>query len=266
MRNLFWTGLAVLAMVSVLATNVSAQQGQGRGRGFPGGPGMGMGRTQSALTLSGNAAVQKELGATEDQIAKLKTLSDDVRADLRAEGGNLDFQGLRDLPEEERRAKMAEFNTKQAEAAKKVNEKFKPKLAEILDAKQVERLDQIALQAAGPNAYTDANVVKTLKLTKEQQDKLASITAAAAEKARESFGGGQGGGGGEDRMAKMRELNAARDKELAAVLTEEQASQLAKLKGKEFDVAQLRPAFGPGGGAAGGAGGGQPGGGRRRPQ
>lgn len=266
MRMRTWAGLATLALVGVMATSVFAQPGGGnRGRGTGGGFGFGGpgGRTQSALTLAGNAAVQKELSLTEDQIAKLKTLGDEARAELRDGAGG--FEGLRDLPEEERRAKMTEMMAKQAENARKVAEKYKPKIAEILDAKQVERLDQIGLQAAGSGVYTDPNIVKALKLSKEQQDSLASITKEAGEKMRESFGAG--GGNPEERAAKFRELNTQRDKDLLAVLSPEQSAQLAKMKGKEFDVAQLR---GPGGGGArpgGGAPGAAPGGngGRQRP-
>jgi hypothetical protein len=56
-------------------------------------------------------------------------------------------------------------------------------------------------------------------------------------------------------------LNQTRDKDLAAVLTADQTAAFAKLKGKEFDVAQLRR--GPGAGGPGGQGGGR---GGNRPQ
>ena len=255
------TGLATLAVLGAMATSAFAQPGGAGGRGR-GGFGGGFGGPQSGLMLAGNPAIQKELGVTEDQIAKLKKLGDEAREEMQAGGGGGgDFAALRDLPEEERRAKMTEMMNKRMEAARKVAEKYKPKLAEVLDAKQVERLNQIALQAAGPGAYSDPDVAKALKLSKEQQDKLATITKEFGEKQRAAFTGG-GGGGGEDPRAKMRELNAARDKDLAAVLTDDQKTQLEKLKGKEFDVAALRG--GPGGPGAGGpgGGGGRPGGGR----
>ncbi|MEI8380132.1 MAG: Spy/CpxP family protein refolding chaperone [Planctomycetota bacterium] len=244
------TGLATLAVLGAMATSAFAQPGGAGGRGR-GGFGGGFGGPQSGLMLAGNPAVQKELGVTEDQIAKLKKLGDEAREEMQAGGGGGDFAALRDLPEEERRAKMTEMMNKRMEATRKVTEKFKPKLAEVLDAKQVERLNQIALQAAGPGAYSDPDVAKALKLSKEQQDKLATITKEFGEKQRASFTGG-GGGGGEDARAKMRELSAARDKDLAAVLTADQKTQLDKMKGKEFDVAALR-------GGPGGPGGGRPG-------
>lgn len=254
------SSLAALALVGLMATGAFAQPGGaggrgGRGGGFGGGFG-GMGRSQSAFAVAANSAVQKELSLTEDQIAKMKTLGDEARGELQQGGGG--FEGLRDLPEDERRAKMTELMAKQAENARKVAEKYKPKIAEVLDAKQVERLDQIVLQAAGSQAYTDPAVVKALGLSKDQQDKVAAVNKEYGDKLRELGGGfGGGGGGGEDRGAKMRELGSTRDKDLAAVLTADQSSKLEKMKGKEFDVAQLRGGFGgPGGGRPGGAGGG----------
>lgn len=251
------TGLATLAVMGAMATSAFAQPGGTGGRGRGGfGFGGGFGGPQSGLMLAGNPAVQKELGVTEDQIAKLKKLGEEAREEMQAGGGGGgDFAALRDLPEEERRAKMTEMMNKRMEATRKVVEKYKPKLTEVLDAKQVERLNQIALQAAGSGAYSDPDVAKALKLSKEQQDKIATITKEFGEKQRASFTGG-GGGGGEDARAKMRELSTARDKDLAAVLTDDQKTQLEKMKGKEFDVAALR------GGPGGPGGGGRPGGGR----
>ena len=257
------TGLATLAVVGAMATSAFAQPGGAGGRGR-GGLGGGFGGPQTGLMLAGNAAVQKELGISEDQIAKIKKLADEAREEMQAgAGGGADFAALRDLPEEERRAKMTEMMNKRMEATRKVAEKYKPKLAEVLDAKQVERLHQITLQAAGSGAYADPDVAKALKLSKEQQDKIASITKEFGEKQRAAFTGG-GAGGGEDARAKMRELSATRDKDLAAVLTSDQSAQFEKMKGKEFDVAALRGGFGgPGGPGGGGPGaGGRPGGGR----
>lgn len=264
MRMKSWTGLAILAVIGMMATSAFAQPGGG-GRGGRGGFGGfgGFGGTQSTLSLAGNAAVQKELAATEEQATKLKKLAEDVRAAMMAEGGGPGGGGadLRDLPEAERRAKMEEMMAKRAESTRKVNEKFKPELAKILDAKQVERLEQIHVQAAGASIYTDATVAKALKITKEQEEQIAAINTEFTAKQRELFGGGGGGGGdGQERFAKMRELGTTRDKDLADVLTADQKAQLAKLKGKEFDLAQLRGPGGPGGGGPGGRpGGGRPG-------
>lgn len=255
MRIRTWSRLATVAVVSMMAASAFAQQpGGGRGRtgGFGGG---GFGQPQSALSISQNAAVQKDASITEDQAAKLKTLNEEAQAKIRDSFSG--FGNLRDLSDDERREKMAEMNAKRNE----INATFKTKMSDILDAKQIERLDQIALQASGNQAYTDANVVKTLKITKEQQDKIAEVNKEFGDKRRELFpapGGGAGGGGDfQERMAKMNELTKAQTEKLDGVLTGDQKSQLAKMKGKEFDVAQLRPQFGGGQGGPGRRGGGQ---------
>ena len=79
--------------------------------------------------------------------------------------------------------------------------------------------------------------------------------------------GGGGGGGGPEAFAKMQELNKERDAKVNEVLTKAQQDQFAMLKGKEFDVTQLR-GRGPGGpgGPGGGGGGGGAGARPKRPQ
>jgi Spy/CpxP family protein refolding chaperone len=270
MRLKFRAGIAALAVMGMMASTSFAQPGGAGGRGGRGGfggPGMGMG-FQSPLGLASIPAVQKELSVTEEQAAKLKTLNEEFRAEM-AKG----FEEFRNLSEEERTAKRDEIRAKSAENNKKVVEAFEPKLAAVLDAKQVERLKQIALQAAGSQAYSDPAVAKSLKLSKDQEEKIAAIVKDFAAKQRELFpgrggaGGGGGQGGGAEAFAKMRELGTERDKALEAVLTADQKDQLAKLKGKEFDMAQLRGGFGGPGGAGGpGGGGGRPGGRTRPPQ
>lgn len=266
-----------VAVFSVLlsASVAFAQRPQGQG-GRPGAFGAGFGGGFGGfggitpLSLANNEAVQKELNISDEQAGQLKSLNDDVREEMRGAFAGVDFQGLRDLSQEEREKKMAEFREKSAAAQKKINDKVKPKLAEILNASQSERLQQIAWQAAGPQAYQDADLIAALKITKEQQDKLAAITKEYTDKQRELFPRGGAGGGErpnfEEIQKKMRELGESRDKALSDVLTTEQREQFAKLKGKPFDVAQLRRGFGgPGGGFGGGRPGAAPGGGENSP-
>ena len=262
--------VAILLSASVAFAQRPAggQPGGGRPGGFGGGCFCGFGGG-GPLTLVNMEPVQKELGLKEDQISKLKTLGEEVREARGtggAGGGREAFQALQDLPKEERDKKMAEMRDKAVEAAKKIDDKFKPKVAEILDASQRERLQQITWQNLRSQAYQDAGIIAALKITKEQQDKIAAVTKDYGDKTRELFGqGGGGGGGGGDARAKMTELGESRDKAISEVLTADQRDQFAKLMGKKFDVDQLRGGFGgPGGGRPGqGAGGANPAG---RPQ
>lgn len=271
LRQFRW--LAVVAIL--LSSSVAFAQRPGGGQGGFGGFGGGFGGgVNSPFTLVRNEAVQKELNLTDEQVGDLKTLGDKYSEEMRAAGGGREaFQGLQDLSREEREKKMAELFAKAEETRKKVSEKFQPDLDKILDAGQRDRLKQIQIQAEGSQAYQNADVVAALKISKEQQDKLDAINKEFGDKRRELFPrGGAGGGGGErpnfeEMQKKMAELNAARDKQLAEILTADQRAAFEKLKGKTFDVALLRPNFGGGRGGPGQGGGANPGGRpQRRPQ
>src|SRR6185312_17389164 len=81
----------VLAVAAMASGSAQAQQRGGRGAvgGFGGG----------SLFLLGQKSVQEELKLSEDQIKKVKELSDKQRES---------FRGLRDLSQEERQKKMVE--------------------------------------------------------------------------------------------------------------------------------------------------------------
>jgi hypothetical protein len=133
------------------------------------------------------------------------------------------------------------------------------------------------MQAAGSQALTRPDIVKSLDLTKDQQEKITDINQEFGKKQNELRPGGRRGGAGaggpppdfEGIRAKMQELTKERDSKATEVLSKEQQEKYEKLKGKPFDVAQLMQ-FGPGMGRGGRGGPGGPGGGPRgaagRPQ
>jgi hypothetical protein len=233
-------GLSVcvtVATILLVASTVQQAHAQGR-RGGGGMMGMGGGQGVNPLGLVGNAAVQKDLGVSEDKAEKLKDIAGDVRQDVQEEfqSAGIDFGALRDLSGEEREKKMAEIRTKMAEIQKTVGDKFMPKIAEILDKTQMTRLHEIAVQAAGPSALKDAGVVKDLGLSKEQQDKIAAID--------KDFSGKLTNVPRAERFAKMQEM---RDEQLAKtteVLSKDQQAKFTEMKGKAFDLKSLRPARG----------------------
>ena len=224
---------AALIAGLVIVGSLSAQ-GR-RGGGFGGGLG------GSPLVLVANEAVQKEIGITDDQKAKLTTLREEFQKDMEAARSTAGIPTGRDafanLSDEERTKLFAKI----AEVTKTLSEKYSPKLKESLKPEQYERLQQISYQAAGPAAYADPEVVKALDLTKEQQEKIAAVNKDFGEKQRAIFAGGAAGG--REAFTKLRDEHNA---ELAKVLTKEQSEKFTKLKGKEFDLASLR-AGGPGG-------------------
>ncbi|MFO1020842.1 MAG: hypothetical protein U0903_09125 [Planctomycetales bacterium] len=241
------------------------RQGGGRG-GFGGGMmmGRGMGAPLSPIQLSLNEVVQKDLEVKPEQVDKLKKLGEEYRTDAESamDPVRKEAEGLRDLERSEREAKMADLGKKRNEIQKQLNAKFQPKLNEILEKPQQERLQQIGYQALRTGIFENADVVAKLGITKEQQEKIAAANKDSEAKRRELFADRDGDM--QERMTKMREMDESHEKALEALLTDSQKEQLAQLKGKKFDLAALRPAFG--GGRGGQGGGPNPGGRPRRPQ
>jgi hypothetical protein len=225
-----------IAALSLLVVNVQQADAQGR----RGGGGRGMGGPQGVddLTIAGYAAVQKEVGVKPEQNEKIKDLVADVREEVMSAmaSAGISREGLQDLSPEERSKKMAEIQTKMAEVHKSINEKFLPKLAETLDKGQLKRVHEIAIQAAGAQALLDAGVQKELAVTAEQKTKLDSLHKELA-KAMESVPRAE-------RMAKMAEMREEQLAKATEVLTKDQQTQFASMKGKPFDLKLLRPAGG----------------------
>lgn len=238
-----------------LSTNPAAaqqQEGQrprggfGGGRGFGGG---GFGFSEQALL--GNEQVQKELELSADQVAKLTKLREDSQAEMRKQ-----FEGIRELPEDQRRAKFEEMRTK-GEAAQK---EHRSKVNEVLLPDQRERLKELAVQAQGTGALFNPETAEALKLTEEQKKKLETIREESGNKMRELFSGGRGQAGGpnEEARTKMAEIRKESGDKSLAVLTSEQAAQFEKMKGEKssIDFTQMRGGFGGGRGPGGGRPGG----------
>jgi hypothetical protein len=219
-----------IAALSLSVVNVQQANAQGRRTGA-----RGMGGPQGVddLMIAGNTAVQKELSLKPEQAEKIKDLAADVREEfmqqMQAAGGG----GGRDLSPEEQQKRRAEMRTKMAEIRKGINEKFLPKLAEALDKTQLKRVHEIAIQAAGAQALLDAGVQKELAVTSEQKDKL---TALHKDFAKQLEGVPQG-----ERMAKMQEMREEQIAKSTEVLTKDQQTQFASMKGKPFDLKLLRP-------------------------
>ena len=234
MRINVWR-LCLTTCLAVAAT-VEAQPGGGRRGG-------GMGGRGGIFSVATNEAVQKDLGLSSDVTSKVKEVSDEYVAANREGMSGITFG--RDMSAADRE--------KMASVAKANNEKFLPELKAALTADQFTRLRQINWQSQGAGALADPEVVKALAITKDQSDKIKTLTDDYAAKTRELFtGGGGGGSGGRDALTA---ISKERDEKINEVLTKDQVDKFASLKGKEFDVAQLRGGFGRGGGGGGGGAG-----------
>ena len=101
MKSWFRLSLAVGLMVCSVSVAFAQPGGGGRG-GFGGGFGGG-GFGGGGLMLLGDENVKKDLGITDDQVAKLQEVQQKAGEQIRGL-----FQGIQDLSQEERQAKFAE--------------------------------------------------------------------------------------------------------------------------------------------------------------
>lgn len=196
-----------LGLVVLSAAPALAQRGGG---GF-GGP---------AMFLT-NKGVQQEIKASDEQASKLNTLGEEIRT-KQTEAR----QGLQDLPQDERRAKMTEANkTLQADVNKG--------LAEILKPEQVKRFHQIQLQQAGSNGLLQTHVADKLKLTDDQKTKVGDINKELMTSMGELRGQFQNDR--EGTMKKMAESRKSANEKALDVLTSEQKTTYKDLVGASYE-------------------------------
>lgn len=223
---------------------------------------------EEALYLLTQESVQKELQATEEQVAKAAKIEEDRRAYLSS-------PAVKELSNNNKKIK----GYQQSRVAEKA-------LAKVLDKEQMKRLKQIALQQLGKRDLTQIfhndEVAQALKLTKAQQDE---ITAIQDKYRKESRAAGQGRGqrGGapaapqdeaqkeadakkrKEQREKAEEMRKAHEEQLLAVLDVGQQNTWQEMLGEPF-TGEIAPRGGPGGqfgpGAQAGPGGqaGAPGG------
>jgi len=200
------------------------QEGQRPRGGFGGGRGFGFSETG----LLANEAVQKELELSADQVSKITKLREDSQAEMRKQ-----FEGVRELPEDQRRAKFEEMRTK-GEASQK---ELRGKVNEVLLPDQQVRLKELAIQAQGTGALNNPETAEALKLTDDQKKKLETIREESGTKMRELFTGGRGEGGpSEETRKKIADLRKESGDKSLAVLTSEQAAQFEKIKGEKSSI------------------------------
>jgi len=261
LSNLLMSGIIVLAAVLGSTPELAAQgregqgrQGQGQGRGGQGRGGQGRGFGSfgnrgggtSLLALTGVEAVQKEIDMVDEQKADLDKLRAAQRENRGDRTGGFDFRALRELSEEERNAKMAEFREKAtAERAKREKEE-NAKVAEILLPPQLARVHEIRIQLMGLRALGDKEVIAKLSITTAQQKQITEIPEKAREAARaemrEAFSNLRDLSREErtEAFTKFREKAQTQEKEtekkVMAVLTAKQKTDFAAMKGEPFKM------------------------------
>ena len=250
--------------------NQGQSQRGNQGQKQRGGQFGGRGGRLNQSTLLRAEQVQKELNLSEDQLSKINSLNESSRTNFREQSS-----GLRELSEEERRAKLEELREKSRKAAEETNKK----LDGILTAVQSKRLGEIILQQQGFAALTTDKIGTTLNISASQKEQIEDLVSARREIEQE-LRSGLGDLSREERQEKSEELRTKQeelrtetDKAIQEVLTASQRSQFEQMKGGKFELDRRALSQGGGGirggrqGAGGGRprAGGQPGDGNRRP-
>ena len=214
MRTLIRTmmGLGLAAMIT------SPALAQGRG---------GFGRGAGSLAgLLNNASVQKELKLDEQQVEKGKELAEKIREESQEK-----FQGLQDLGQEERRAKMQEIT-------KEINESTIKAASAFLKPGQVTRLKQISYQQRGLQAFSDPEIAKKLNLTDAQKTEIQEINREIMESTRGLISQDSTP---EERAEGMKKIAEARKEGLtkaSAKLNDEQQKTWKEMLGAPFTIVQ----------------------------
>jgi hypothetical protein len=199
-----------LSLVALIAGPAAAQGRGGFGRG--GG---------SLAGLLGNASVQKEIKLDDSQTEKAKALSEKVNEAMAEKR-----QGLQDLSQEERQAKMQEIN-------RESNAMVVKEAGEFLKPEQITRLHQISCQVRGAMAFNDPEVAKKLNLTDDQKTAIREIGTEAREKmpTRDDFQSDR-----EAAMKKMAEVNKETLSKIEGKLNDEQQKTWKTLTGAPFEI------------------------------
>ncbi len=159
---------SMFVMASAMAV-IWGQQPPGPGRGGFGGPFGGPGGMQQSLVmLLGAMEVRTEIGIRDDQQKEIDELINEVQDEQRA---SFDLRAAFEMSEEQRQAQF-ENARKKMEATV---EKGEQRVAKILDAQQLERLNQLRLQREGLEAFGRSEVVKRLGLTDQQLAKIGDL-------------------------------------------------------------------------------------------
>ena len=225
--------MGLIGVAALLAMAAVAQP-----PGF-GPPGMG-GPPQIMLLMQ--PSVQKELQLTPQQIQEASQASNRHMAAMKQTFS---------LPADQREKKMKELKTSGDKMA-----------MDLLKPAQKLRLREISLQTQGPQAYSEADVVKELGLTADQQFQagaiqeeirgqiMALMPAPGQPKAGQPPALPKPGQPGqppnfEAMQKKTAELNKAADEKFQKLLTDEQKAKWKDLLGKPF-AGEIRPMGPPG--------------------
>jgi Spy/CpxP family protein refolding chaperone len=219
-----WLGKAVLVcgVIALACTATQAQFGIGM-RGFGG-----------AAMLLTNKGVQDELKLTKEQTEKLSEMQQKMFGKMQDLFGK-----LQDVKPEERAEKaQALFKEASAEAEKEIKAILKPE--------QMKRLKQIEMQQAGVQNFANEEVLKAVKLTDAQKDKIKIIVNDLNKQTQEAFkAAGRDPAKVAEVRKKMESLRKDADDKVSAILNAEQKKAYKEMLGEPFELKFERPNIKP---------------------
>jgi len=187
------------------------------------------GTMSSLVQLIPREQIKKEINVTDDQQTKLTEIMAEYYAGCK--GVFTVLRGVKD--KEKRQKKWKEIMKKRQELGKTAEKKIR----ESLDEAQVSRLNEIVLQLSGPRALLKEDVVNSLEIKEDQQQKITGVFAAEKEKRKEIFQDMQNGNIKPSELGeKYKKLNESVKNDALKVLTDGQREKFEKMKGKEFKL------------------------------
>ena len=214
LRNLWTIALASLGLVLLTAGPTSAQ-------GRPGVAGL------SVSTMLIDKSVQKEIKASPEQVEKLESLVEKLRAKQRET-----IPESAGLSDDERRKLFASVMSQ-------LRTDLDKGVAEILKPEQTKRIQQIELQHSGVQGLLIPSVANKLKLTDAQKSDIREIYEHSMREMREAFQSAN-----EDRKAAMEKVIVVRrqyTEKAQKVLNEEQLNNWKEMLGAPFEWPPRRP-------------------------
>jgi hypothetical protein len=181
------------------------------------------------MELLGAEAVQKELKLTTEQQATLRAFLSESNRKQEAEAERLE-RLLHTNPREYHQEMMKNLKGKAQETAA-----IEQKIREILQPPQLERLNQIRLQIAGPSALTEPDVQTALELTPSQTSQIRSISQTSSSQIQAALSSINPSDPSASHK-RAHEIRKAAAEQLMNVLTADQKLKLEKIKGDKVDV------------------------------
>jgi hypothetical protein len=128
-------------------------------------------------------------------------------------------------------AEVKKGDGKRFRGAAKLEQEAQAAINKLLNDEQRKRLDELTIQVNGASQLERKEVREQLKITEEQEKKLAEVRKENAKARRDALANFEG-----DRMAKSVELQREADAKLLDLLSPEQRKQFEAMQGKKLEI------------------------------